>query len=78
MDVERAVAQYAERSQLYERFMLRMRTLIEELLNNRGFQFTLEHRTKEAAKFREKITRPGKSYSDPLHEVTGRQGQVLQ
>jgi len=70
VDVEHAVAQYKKRFSTYERFTIKTRELVDALLNEQNLSFLLEHRTKDVEAFREKITRPGKSYSDPLREVT--------
>jgi len=70
VDVEHAVAQYKKRFSTYERFTIKTRELVDALLNEQNLSFLLEHRTKDVETFREKITRPGKSYSDPLREVT--------
>jgi putative GTP pyrophosphokinase len=70
MDVEQSVSYYRDHYQFYERFTIKVRSLLEELLGTQGISFSTEHRTKDVEHFREKITRPGKSYTDPLHEIT--------
>ena len=69
-NVEETVALFEKRRPNYERFTSKLRELIEDLLDSLGVSYTLEHRTKEVSHFREKITCPGKSYIDPLNEVT--------
>jgi GTP pyrophosphokinase len=70
MDIEQSVLQYSERFQVYERFTTKVRGLLEELLRTNEINFSSEHRTKDINHFREKITRPGKSYVNPLNEIT--------
>lgn len=70
MDIEQAVNGYRAQIHTYERFTLKVRDLLDELLTTDGVNATYEHRTKDVDHFREKITRLGKSYNDPLREVT--------
>jgi putative GTP pyrophosphokinase len=70
MDIEQAVEQYRNTYPQYQRFTNRLQTLLEELLQSEHIKFNLEHRTKDVDHFREKLTRPGKSYSNPVNEIT--------
>jgi ppGpp synthetase/RelA/SpoT-type nucleotidyltranferase len=70
MNVSEAVQAYQEQRPTYERFALKLRRLLEELLEDYAFGETIEYRTKEVDQFREKITRVGKNYTDPLTEIT--------
>lgn len=55
----------------YVRFTNKLKVLFEELLKAKAIDFhLLESRTKEVASLRDKIGRPGKTYSDPLTEIT--------
>jgi ppGpp synthetase/RelA/SpoT-type nucleotidyltranferase len=71
MNVNEAVKAYQAQLSTYERFTLKLRALLEELLDlNEIGNYSLEHRTKDVEGFREKISRVGKHYEDPLSEVT--------
>jgi putative GTP pyrophosphokinase len=70
MNVNEAVQAYQDQRPTYERFALKLRRLLEELLEDYAFGETIEYRTKEVDHFREKVTRVGKNYTDPLTEIT--------
>jgi putative GTP pyrophosphokinase len=74
MDIEQAVDTYRKKYPVYERFTVKVRNLLDELMHSNDINFTIEHRTKELEHFREKITRPGKSYEDPINEITDLSG----
>jgi len=70
-NVEGAVSEYKEKRPLYDRFAAKLKVLLEELLSAKRIDYhVIEHRAKEVEAFREKITRAGKRYSDPVREVT--------
>jgi ppGpp synthetase/RelA/SpoT-type nucleotidyltranferase len=70
MSTDEWVARYrAERSR-YERFTVELCDLLRKLLLHAGIKATIESRTKEVDSFSGKIARPGKSYTNPLSEVT--------
>ncbi len=55
----------------YVRFTHKLKLLFEELLKAKAIDVhLLESRTKEVTSLRDKIGRPGKTYSDPLTEIT--------
>lgn len=55
----------------FERFRRKLKPLIEELTEASGIDVvTIESRTKTDESFREKVTREGKKYDNPLIEVT--------
>lgn len=70
MNVNEAVQAYQEQRPTYEQFTAELSNLVEKLLNAEAIDYTIEHRTKEIGHFREKITRAGKNYIDPLEEIT--------
>ena len=70
MDVEQKVGTYRSQVHIYERFTVKVRELLEELLGSNNINATYEHRTKSVGSFKEKISRPDKSYDDPLHDIT--------
>ncbi len=68
---EQWVQQYSTRRPLYEEFRLKLDQLIRDLLHNEDINFhVIESRAKTVDSFREKLSRPGKSYSNPLKELT--------
>gem|GEM_PF-951075 len=75
VDVERHVHAYEQGRPRYEVFEHKLADLLSELLDRTTVKLhVIEHRTKTPESFREKITRPGKSYSDPmedLHDLVG-------
>jgi putative GTP pyrophosphokinase len=70
-DLESAVKKYRSLRPLYEEFALKLASLIRDILeaNNIKYQ-VVESRAKDLTSFEEKISRPGKSYSDPLKDTT--------
>jgi ppGpp synthetase/RelA/SpoT-type nucleotidyltranferase len=61
---------------VYEEFTQKLRVLLEELLTDEGIDYhhPIGSRTKSVESFCEKITRPDKSYREPLQEVTDLSG----
>jgi putative GTP pyrophosphokinase len=70
MNVDEVVNLFEKERSTYERFTVKISKLIEDLLDKINVSYNIEHRTKDINHFREKITRPGKAYSEPLTEVT--------
>jgi ppGpp synthetase/RelA/SpoT-type nucleotidyltranferase len=70
VDVEKIVADYRAKFPLHEGFTSQMKHLLTDLLSAEIRDFAIEGRTKDPEHFRGKIIRPGKSYVDPLSEVT--------
>lgn len=70
-DLNRAVQEYQKNWQLYESFTIKLRKLIEELLEANELEVeNVEYRTKSVERFSEKIRREDKSYDNPLSQVT--------
>lgn len=70
-DLNRAVEQYRDALPHYEGFTSKLRELTEELVEANGLEVEdIEFRTKPVQSFSEKIRREGKSYEDPLSQVT--------
>jgi ppGpp synthetase/RelA/SpoT-type nucleotidyltranferase len=70
-DMQSAVEKYQSVRPLYEGYALKLVPLIRDILeaNNIKYQ-VVESRAKDVSSFKEKIVRPGKSYNDPLKEIT--------
>ncbi len=70
-DTRDFVSQYRQVWGKYDQFRQRIAALIEELLLANQIRYQIvESRTKTIDSFAEKISRPNKSYSDPLNEIT--------
>ena len=55
----------------YERFAIEVRALLEKLLSAESIKFQpIESRAKTVDSFRDKVSRPGKEYADPLDEIS--------
>jgi putative GTP pyrophosphokinase len=66
-----AEAKYREIFPLYERFAEKLKILLQDLLNSEDVKFqVVESRSKTVESFSHKIRREGKSYKDPLAEIT--------
>ena len=66
---------YKEKRRLYENFSVKLSELITELLRTRDISVAqIEHRTKTVESFKEKLQREGKSYDDPLVQMTDLSG----
>jgi putative GTP pyrophosphokinase len=65
------IEEYRSKRHLYERFCLKLRLLLEDILssNRIGFQ-VVEARAKTVESFAEKISRAGKTYTQPMEEIT--------
>jgi ppGpp synthetase/RelA/SpoT-type nucleotidyltranferase len=74
MNIDMAVREFSEKHYLYKRHTNKIKNLLEEILIGQRVQCSLEYRTKEVIRFREKIARPGKAYVDPLNEVNDLSG----
>ncbi len=71
VSVAEAVAQYEKTMPRYQEFTLKLRNLIEDIIRRHDIAYDMiESRTKEVANFKSKIERPGKSYSDPINDIT--------
>src|SRR3954466_7068712 len=70
-DMHSVVERYRSGRPLYEGFALKMPPLIRDILeaNNIRYQ-VVESRAKHTSSFEEKISRPGKSYGDPMKDIT--------
>ena len=70
-DLNRAVEEYRETRPVYDSFTIKLRELIEELLDANELEVeNVEFRTKSVERFSEKIRREDKSYDDSLSQVT--------
>lgn len=74
MTIEDWTAQYHCERPKYERLTRKLKALLEEILEREGIRAVLESRTKELESFKDKIMRPGKTYSEPLSEVSDLSG----
>ena len=71
MNTDEHVAQYSKVRSRYENFAAKLEALLCDLLAAHPVKHhVVESRAKSIESFREKITRPGKSYSDPFKELT--------
>jgi ppGpp synthetase/RelA/SpoT-type nucleotidyltranferase len=66
--------QYLEQRYLYERLTAKTESLLKDLFEPLGIKCNIESRTKELDSFSGKISRPGKSYTNPLEELTDLSG----
>lgn len=70
-NIDDHVAQYSKLRPKYETFADKLETVLGDLLNAHPAKYhVVESRAKTVESFRDKITRPGKSYSDPLNDLT--------
>lgn len=58
----------------YENLTRKVKSLLEELFEREGIKALFESRTKDVKSFQGKITRPNKSYCDPLADITDLSG----
>jgi ppGpp synthetase/RelA/SpoT-type nucleotidyltranferase len=71
MTIDETVKEYENLFPTYNDFSQELERLLERLLREQRIEFIkLEHRAKDPEHFREKIGREGKSYTDPLRQVT--------
>jgi putative GTP pyrophosphokinase len=69
------VSEYAAKHSLYQQFAQKVDSLVLELLKKRQIStHATEYRAKSIEGFSEKIRRPGKSYKDPLVELSDLSG----
>jgi len=65
------IDEYQVRRPLYERYCLKLQSLLEDLLSSSGITYhVVEARAKTSSSFAEKLDREGKSYSNALDEIT--------
>jgi ppGpp synthetase/RelA/SpoT-type nucleotidyltranferase len=70
-NVDEIVRRYSEGREQHVQFAEALVDLLQMLLNTEDVEFlSVTGRAKDAASFREKVTREGKSYADPLNEIT--------
>lgn len=59
----------------YKDFTQKMHALIVDILNEHNIKYSaVEHRTKSVDSFSEKVNRSGKTYNDPINEITDLSG----
>lgn len=58
----------------YEKLTQKLQDLLTMLLESQGIKANVEGRTKDVASFGNKISRPGKAYTDPLRQITDLSG----
>lgn len=67
---ESVIEEYRRSYPAYEAFALRLKSLLSDLLEVKGTKIHfIESRAKSIESLSEKISRPGKTYSDPLVEI---------
>jgi ppGpp synthetase/RelA/SpoT-type nucleotidyltranferase len=65
------IEDYRSKRHLYERFCLKVRLLLEDILSSNGISYqVVEARAKTVESFAEKIGRAGKTYVQPMEEIT--------
>jgi putative GTP pyrophosphokinase len=70
IEVDQAVAAYSMDRALYCSLSDKLQDLFKNLLNKAGIKYhSIEGRAKDVESFKEKITRSGKSYNDPLKQI---------
>ena len=73
--VEQAIVGYTKQRRLYTEFSARLSILLHDLIYAKNIDIhTIEHRTKSIDSFKQKLQDPGKSYIDPLKEVSDLSG----
>jgi len=70
MNIQKAISEYRDNLPLYEGYVLKLAALFKEILTSEKIDHVIEYRVKDIADFEEKISREGKSYSDPLNQIT--------
>lgn len=75
MTIDQHVLAYESRRPMQARFTEKLDSLVRDLLaaNNLGFHI-IESRTKDVPSFRDKLSRPTKSYGNPIDEITDLSG----
>jgi putative GTP pyrophosphokinase len=65
------IDEYQARRPIYERYCLKLQSLLEDLLSSSGITYqVVEARAKTISSFIEKLDREGKSYTNALEEIT--------
>jgi putative GTP pyrophosphokinase len=67
---DQCIAEFRAIRSRYERLTEKMAALLRELLDQQAIKAEIEYRTKTVESFAEKIIRPGKTYDNPLEQVT--------
>lgn len=68
---ENWITEYQAKRPLYERLCVKLRSLLEDVLLSEGISYhVVESRAKTLASLAEKLQRDGKSYTNPLIEIT--------
>lgn len=70
MNPDKCVEEYRAVRHCYERLAEKVAALLGELLDQQAITAEIEHRTKTVESFAEKIVRPGKTYDNPIYQVT--------
>lgn len=69
--VDSLIDQYKKIRPYYEEFCIRLKVLLKDLLSKASIKYhVVEERTKSLESFSEKLQRDGKTYKDPLQEMT--------
>lgn len=69
-DIDRHIAEYSLKREIYVDFTYRLKSLIESLMGEASVDFHIvDSRAKSVESFGEKIQRSGKNYSDPIKEM---------
>ncbi|WP_159005994.1 hypothetical protein [Bradyrhizobium sp. S69] len=70
-DMQSMVEKYQSLRPLYEGYALKLEPLIRDILEANNIKYQMvESRAKDVPSFKDKIFRPGKSYNDPLKDIT--------
>ena len=71
MQIDQIVKEYEIEKPILDQFKIKLHDLIADLLNDEKIQYQIiESRTKDVDSFKNKIQREGKSYKDPINEIT--------
>ncbi|MGM4918293.1 GTP pyrophosphokinase [Tardiphaga sp. 813_E8_N1_3] len=69
--MDAVVEKYQSARPVYEGYALKLKMLLHDILESKNIKYqVIEARAKDVQSFQEKISRPGKSYSQPLKEIT--------
>ncbi|GHV93309.1 hypothetical protein AGMMS50268_38120 [Spirochaetia bacterium] len=75
LDVDKEIEKYTKEYKKYLDFTNVLKSTLEKILEAKDLKYDhIESRTKTIDSYREKITRDGKDYRDPLNEVTDLSG----
>ncbi|MDQ3707134.1 MAG: hypothetical protein M3437_18295 [Chloroflexota bacterium] len=64
------VSRYQTQQHVYEHFVGQLKELVHLLLKANDIEARLEARVKSLTSFKEKLSRPGKTYDNPLSDIT--------